>query len=174
MNTLNLKPLDILLYRGRGLTSWVIQSMTRSRYNHVAVVVDPESYLGIESNTGHQGGVHAIDLRMLKDQAVDIYRIRAEYTVNAKKTVSFLVACLGAKYDYLGVAWLGLLKVASLLSFSLLKPYNRFQRDKDFFCSELCYEAFMGGGLDIVPQIDAAAITSPGDIAQSPVLVKVG
>lgn len=39
------------------------------------------------------------------------------------------------------------------------------------FCSELCYEAFFhGGGLDIVPEVPQADITSPGDISKSAVV----
>jgi len=48
------------------------------------------------------------------------------------------------------------------------------QKDKDYFCSELVYEAFYrGGGLDIVPDIGEGDITSPGDIARSWVLLVV-
>jgi uncharacterized protein YycO len=174
MKTRFLKICDILLYKGSGPTSRLIQWGTGSKYTHVAVVVDPEMRLAIESNVGHQAGVHAIDLRSADEAKVDTFRIKPEHTFQSKETLSFLVAHLGAGYDYLGVAWLGVLKTASLLPWVKSKPYNRFQKQKDYFCSELCYEAFLAGGLDIVPDVDAAEITSPGDIAQSDRLEKLG
>ncbi len=51
---------------------------------------------------------------------------------------------------------------------SLKDKANNWQKDKDYFCSELCYAAFyFGGGLDIAPDVPEADITSPGDIAKS-------
>lgn len=50
---------------------------------------------------------------------------------------------------------------------------NKWQKDKDYFCSELCYEAFKFSGLDIVPQVGEADITSPGDIARSEIIQQI-
>lgn len=45
---------------------------------------------------------------------------------------------------------------------------NKWQKERDYFCSELCYEAFSkGGGLEIALKKDKADVTSPGDIAKS-------
>lgn len=167
MRTDYLRPYDILLYKGKGPTSWLIQVGTSSQYNHVAVVIDPGIYLAIESNTGHQSGVRALDLRKIDDKEIDVFRVKAEFPYDGKKVMSFLIGCLGSKYDYLGVTWLGVLKFASLLTAFQFKPYNRFQKEKDYFCSELVYQAFKESGLDIVPQVKEADITSPGDIARS-------
>lgn len=168
-----LKPCDILLYKGKGLTSWLIQWGTRSPYSHVAVVVDPSILLGIESNTGHQAGVRALDLRHIGENEVDVFRVKPEFSYRKERIVSFLVARLGAKFDFWGVSWLGILKGIAVLTGFRFRPYNRFQREKDYFCSELCYAAFLAGGLDIVPEVDEAEITSPGDIAASKRLDKV-
>lgn len=166
--SMNLKPCDILLYKGTGWRSRLIQWGTGSPYNHVAVVVDPSSYLGIESNTGHKHGVRRFDLRKLDFKEIDIFRIKAEFRYDATKVVSFLESCLGAGYDWWGVIWLGILKL-----FRCTAKANKFQKEHDYFCSELCYEAFYHGGLDIVPQVDSADITSPADIARSERLDKV-
>jgi len=57
---------------------------------------------------------------------------------------SFLVKQLNNKYDLRGVMYLGALK---LLAIILRKPLknaaNKWQKDKDYFCSELCYEALV-------------------------------
>ena len=168
MNTEFLKRCDILLYKGESFTGRLIEWKTQSQYSHVAVVVEPQIYLGIESNTGTQSGVRAFDLRKLDSECVDVYRLKSEWPVDREKVISFLVEHLGAPYDWWGVAGLTVLKL-----FGLQAQANRFQKGKDYFCSELVYEAFQKGGLDIVPQIGEADITSPGDIALSPRLQKV-
>ena len=164
---------DILLYRGQGFTSWVIQKLSSSKYSHVAVVVNPSMNLGIESNTGHQAGVRAFDLRKLNMSSVDVFRLKPEYTVDPDTVIAYLVDHLGAKYDFLGVAFLGILKLLSLLTFTWWKPHNLWQIKKDYFCSELVWEAFAADGMDLVPQTGGGDITSPGDIAKSPSLIKV-
>ncbi|MDP3789702.1 MAG: hypothetical protein Q8R48_04795 [Candidatus Omnitrophota bacterium] len=174
--TKELEPLDILLYKGKGFTSWIIEIGTSSSYSHVALVIDPQINLGIESNTGHQSGVRAFDLRKLQMGEVDVYRIKPDFLakVQKEKAISFLVDHLGAKYDLLGVIGLGLLKILSFITLGLTKKWNNnFQKKRDYFCSELCYEAFNSGGLDIVPAVLEADVTAPGDIAKSKVIQKI-
>lgn len=173
METDILRPCDILLYKGSSFTSHLIQWGTKSPYSHVAVVVEPKIFLAIESNTGHQSGVRAIDLRKLDGATIDAFRIKPEFPFEPQKVISFLVDHLGASFDYLGVTWLGVLKGVGLLTGLQYQPYNQFQKEKDYFCSELCYEAFKTGGLDIVPQVAEADITSPADIAASERLQKI-
>lgn len=157
-----------MLYRGAGFTSRLIEWNTGSPYSHVAVVVEPKIYLGIESNTGHQSGVRAFDLRKLDQHVVDVFRVESAFTFASDQVISFLVEHLGTKYDYGGVLWLGILKLLHLKAKS-----NHFQKENDYFCSELCYQAFREGGLDIVPEVNEADITSPADIANSSILERV-
>jgi hypothetical protein len=139
----------------------------------VALVTDPAMNLGIESNTGHQDGVRAFDLRKLDMATVDVFRLKPQYFVNSKIVLSYLVDHLGAPYDFFGVVFLGLLKLLSFLTGTLWKPHNWWQIKKDYFCSELVWESFAADAIDIVPQIGASEITSPGDIAASPMLEKI-
>jgi hypothetical protein len=164
---------DILLYKGKGFTSFVIQAFTDSPYNHVAVVAAPHICLLIESNTGRQSGVRAVDLRMVDFTGIDVFRVKPGFAFDRDKMVSYLVSRLGRRFDYGGIFSLGLLKILSALTFLTWAPFNSFQKEKDYFCSELTYEAFAAGGLDIAPQVDAADITSPGDIAKSRIVEKV-
>jgi uncharacterized protein YycO len=174
METSNLQTCDILLYKGSGFTARLIQWGSSSVYSHVAVIVDAGMHLAVESNTGHQSGVRALDLRKLDEKIVDVYRVKNGFEYDADKVISHLVSRLGAKYDWAGVIGLGLMKLASAITgFTLLRGYNEFQKKRDYFCSELVYEAFAEGGLDIVPQVDSADITSPGDIARSPIIESV-
>lgn len=174
MRTEHLLPLDILLYKGHDFVSWLIQVGTRSPYNHVAVAVEPALRAGIESNVGHQGGVRRIDLACLDERDVDVFRLKPEFRVDRAAVVQFLESRLGAAFDYAGVMGLAALKVLSFFTgFRALRYYNGWQKDRDYFCSELCYEAFDRGGVDIVPQVGQAETVSPADIAASERLEKI-
>jgi hypothetical protein len=161
-----MKPGDILLFKGEDGISKIIEWGTNSPYSHVAICVSPEMSLAIEAIT--RGGVRARDIKKITD-AYDVYRVKEEFSYNLEGTIAYLVDKLNGKYDYLGVLWLGILKVLNKIKIPTKKHADKFQEERDYFCSELCYEAFNeGGGLDIVPQIGEADITSPGDISKSP------
>ncbi|NQU94681.1 MAG: hypothetical protein HQ549_00400 [Candidatus Omnitrophica bacterium] len=161
---------DILLFEGEDGISKIIQWGTGSKYSHVAVCVSPEMNLVIEAIT--KGGVRARDIRKIK-QGYDVYRIKEGHSFDINNTISYLVDALNNKYDYLGVFFLGFLKLLSKLKLPFEDIANTWQKDKDYFCSELCYEAFNSGGLDIVPEVPTADTTSPGDIAKSSVIEHV-
>ena len=153
---MKLKPGDIILFKpGGDFFSRIIAWGTNSKYSHVAVCVSPEMNLAIEANT--KGGVRAIDLRKIKRE-VDIYRIKEEQEFKLEGVISFLVEQLNNKYDLLGVIYLGILKLLAIVLRKPLKNFaNKWQIDRDYFCSELCYEAFYrGGGLAIIPDEDKA------------------
>ena len=152
---------DILLFKNTGLMSKIIQWGTNSPYSHVAVCVDAEMNLIIEA----QGMVRAADIRKMTNY--DIFRIKRGHRYNLNTTISFLVSKLNEKYDYAGVIFLGIIKL-----FRLKKLANKWQKDRDYFCSELVYAAFKAGGLEIVDK-ESAGIVSPADIANSTIIEKV-
>ena len=160
---------DILLFKAESnVFSKLIAWGTNSTYSHVAVCVSPEMNLAIEAMT--RGGVRARDIRQIKS-AYDVYRVKEEHAYNLDKTISYLVSKLNNRYDFLGVTFLGFLKLLNKIKLPTKNLANKWQIDRDYFCSELCYEAFsFGGGLDIVPGIPEADITSPGDISKSSVV----
>jgi len=161
---------DILLFKGEDGISKLISWGTGSEYSHVAVCVSPEMNLAIEAMT--RGGVRARDIRNIKTE-YDVYQVKEGHPYDLEKAISYLVGKLNLKYDYMGVIFLGILKLLSKIGIPIKEFANKWQRNRDYFCSELCYEAFsLGGGLDIVPQVSEADITSPGDIAKSDVLKK--
>lgn len=159
---------DILLFKGEKGISKLIQWGTGSKYSHVAVCVSPGMNLAIEAIAG--GGVRARDIRIIKE-GYDVYRIKEENVYNLNEAIAYLVSKLNNKYDYFGVFFLGLLKLMAKIGKPFKDTANKWQKDRDYFCSELCYEAFFfGGKLDIVPAVPAADITSPGDISKSVVV----
>ncbi|MBN1354080.1 MAG: hypothetical protein JW994_05395 [Candidatus Omnitrophica bacterium] len=159
---------DILLFKGEDGISKIIAWGTGSEYSHVAICVSDGMNLAIEAIT--RGGVRARDVRNIKS-AYDIYRVKESYVYDLDRTISYLVGRLNLKYDYLGVTFLGILKLLSKIGIPLKDAANKWQKKRDYFCSELCYEAFhKGGGLDIVPDVPEADITSPADISRSAIL----
>jgi len=162
---------DILLFKSekKFSFSWWIEWGTNSKYSHVAVCVSPEMALAIEAMVGK--GVRAIDTRRIPRETYDIYRVKEHHAYDLNKVISYLVNKLNNRYDLIGVIFLGFLKICSKIGLPFKNIANRFQIDKDYFCSELCYEAFhRGGGLDIVPEVPEADVTSPGDISKSSVI----
>ena len=163
-----MKPGDILLFKGEDSISRLIAWGTGSKYTHVAVCVSHEMNLIIEAMT--RGGVRARDIRKIAEK-YDVYRIKQGSGYELDGTISYLVSKLNNSYDYFGVIFLGLLKLLAKIGLPLKDAANKWQKDRDYFCSELCYEAFyLGGRLDIVPEVPEADITSPGDIAKSPIV----
>lgn len=150
-----MKPGDILFFKRESGMSKIIRWFTKSLYSHVAICVSSDMNLVIEATAGL---VRAADIRTLVGP-YDVYRANESY--DRDKVISFLVSKLNLKYDYAGVVYLGLLKLLRLK-----RKANTFQRDKDWFCSELVAEAFEAGGLILVP--GAASILSPKDISESP------
>ncbi|MEA3489365.1 MAG: YiiX/YebB-like N1pC/P60 family cysteine hydrolase [Candidatus Omnitrophota bacterium] len=164
---------DILLFKAEKMfsASWWIAWGTNSKYSHVAICVSPDMDLAIEAING--SGVRARNIRKIM-QEYDVFRVRQENTYNLNGTISYLVDKLNKKYDLKGVIWLGVLKLLAKIGLPLRNAANNWQIKRDYFCSELCYEAFYrGGNLDIVPEVPEAAITSPGDIAKSSNLEQV-
>jgi hypothetical protein len=165
------KPGDILLFKAeRDFISRLIAWGTGSKYSHVAVCVSPKMNLAIEAIA--RGGIRARDIRKIP-RDYDIYRVKEDYSYNLDGVISYLVDKLNERYDYPGVIWLGFIKLLAKISLPLKITANNWQKRRDHFCSELCYEAFFhGGGLDIVPDMPEANITSPADISNSSVIKK--
>ncbi len=168
---------DILLCRGSGLVPRLIQWGTGSPYSHVALIASAKLELIVEAVP--EGGVRAISVKNYKTP-YEVYRVKSSYKFNGCEVVSFLIKMLARKYDYplklavkLAVRQFRLAQLFGLKLFGNKKAADQLQEDQDYFCSELCYQAFKAGGLDIVPQIGDAETTSPGDIARSPLIEKI-
>lgn len=156
-------PFDIILFKGTDWVSRIISWATGSVYTHVGVCVADD--MTIEARSWY--GVHSRCIAKI-NCAYDVYRVKPPYTFAGREVYSYLVTMLGSRYDYSAILYLAWLKMANRQA-----DANKFQRDKDLYCSELVYEAFMEGGLDIVPEIPDGSLTTPADIANSPVLEAV-
>ncbi len=163
---------DILLFKAekKFSVSWLIAWGTNSVYSHVAVCVAPELDIAIEAMT--KGGVRARAISEIP-AVYDVYRIREGSRYDLGKVIAFLVKQLNNPYDLRGVLYLGYLKLRAKIQKSFKAKANVWQKDEDYFCSELCYAAFAFGGLDIVPEVPGSDTTSPGDISRSSVVGKI-
>jgi len=151
---------DLLLFKGKGLMSKIIQWGTGSEFSHIGICVNAEMYLLIEA----QNCVRAADIRTMKDYT--IFRVKEGNPYDLDKVISFLVSKLNSKYDFKGVLFLGIMKL-----FRLKRLANKWQKDRDYFCSELATAAFKAGGLNIVPI--EAGVASPADISNSEIVFKI-
>lgn len=171
---------DILLCKSEGLIPKLIKWGTGSEYSHVSVIAS--AHLGLIIEAIPEGGVRAISIENYKTP-YDVYRVKPNFTFNSAGVVAYLIKMLARKYDFrsaiklgwkMGLRKLRLIQLLGLKVVGNQKAANELQKDQDYFCSELCYEAFLiGGGLDIVPQVGDAETTSPGDIADSPIVEKI-
>ena len=152
---------DILLFHRNTGFSKLISWGCRSIYSHCAVCVNADMNLAIEA----QGRVRGEDIRRMTEY--DVFRVKEVYPYELDDVVSFLVGKLNSRYDYLGVIFLGFLK---LIQFK--RSANKWQKKNDYFCSELVSTAFRVGGLDLVKHI-GDSVTSPADIARSEVVRRV-
>jgi hypothetical protein len=162
---------DILLFKAeKNFISKLIAWGTDSEYSHVAVCISPALDLAIEAIT--RGGVRARSIRKIP-VPYDIYRVKEDYSYDRDKMTAYLINQLNNRYDYLGVLYLAILKLISKIIKPVKQTANKWQKDRDYFCSELCYEAFDFAGLDIVPEVPESDVTSPGDIAKSDIVESV-
>ena len=168
---------DILLCKGDSAISRLIKWETDSIYSHVAVIASAN--LGLVIEAVPEGGVRAISIENYKTD-FDTFRVKDENSFVHTDVVAYLVRTLARHYDYpvkLGfqmlVRKLKLVQLFGLKMFNQKKEAKALQDDQDYFCSELCWEAFAADGLDLAPQIGSLDIVSPGDIAASPMLIEV-
>ena len=123
----------VLGYRGKSITSRLIQAQTRSEYSHIGVQI-PGGFV-IEAWQGT--GVRQIPDPLYghsKGTEVDSYRIA--YDFDEERVERFLRSQIGKKYDYSSV-------------FRFVTRRDAVANDK-IFCSELAELAFIAGGLPLL------------------------
>lgn len=149
---------DLLFFRGDSLVEKTIQTYTRSRYNHVAlVVVEGESVLLWEADVGenHKEGTRMIPLREKLDKwrghkEVAIRPIRK--SINLERVLAFARRRLDHDFDksmmrYVCGSW--------------------WPRDpKKYFCSELVADTLIS--TNTIPPIKPPSSFCPGDLLSFP------
>lgn len=152
--------MKILLFKGKGVVSKLIQWQTRSEYSHAAVMVGETVYEAREFK-----GVRKIELGTHSELTPESFLNCHMFTVltndvQDKTIVDFLEKQVGKKYDYSSVA-----------RFVSRRQASRKASGK-WFCSELVYAAFQQAGIDLLREgsIEPWAV-SPHILSLSPSLI---
>jgi len=130
----NNKKVKIILFKGRGLFSKLIQWRTNSKYSHAAILL-PNSDTIIESWQG--AGVRKKKMTDWEDTETFNVDYDPFYT---HSIINFLEAQIGKDYDYLGALGIALNK-------------NIHNKDK-FFCFKLVFSAFQCIGVDLLDRTE--------------------
>ncbi len=152
---------DVLLFRGRGLSSQVIRLLTRSPYSHVGLVFPYQERVYCIEAVG--AGVRLILMSEVMRRyhgGIDYYEVRSATDAQRDGAIALCFQQLGKLYDRPGI-------VRFLLAILFnWKPAVR--EDQAWFCSELVAAAYRAHGLTLAPV--SSAYTSPADLAVSPEL----
>lgn len=139
----------ILLFRGRGLISWLIRWQTRSEYSHAALMLPDGSVVEAWQGAG-------VRRTWLRDWCgVDVFSVHGMTPEQWQSAIGYARAQIGKGYDYRGVF--------RFLSRRLV-PNNDL-----WFCSELVFRALEVAGVRLLRDVTAGEV-SPGMLARSPFL----
>lgn len=150
---------DILCFRGRGLISWLIRQLTRSRYSHVGLVYRFKQRVFCLEATGI--GVHLILMSELVKRyhgGIDYYAVHEAPEIARDAAIDFGFGQLGKLYDHWGLV---------RFFWFLIGGARRRSRERSFwYCSEIVAECYRAAGVTLVP--GRTGYISPADIAASP------
>jgi uncharacterized protein YycO len=143
--------MKILGYKGRSVTSRLIQLQTRSPYSHIGVMLTDGSVIEAWQGTGVRQIPDPLHGHSKRTQ-IDVFDVTPDY--REELVESFLCIQIGKKYDYSSV-------------FRFVTRRNAIDNDK-IFCSELAELAFISGGLRLLR--GNPSHHSPRDTVLSPYL----
>lgn len=160
---------DVLLYRGTGLTSNLIQKISGSPYSHVGIAAWWNDRLMVLEAVGK--GVVASTLSDNLQRyhgGVDYFWCKENIAEDKRITmVQFAQAQLGKEYNRLQVLVSG---ISAALGLSLKDEEGRFKHAAGkYFCSEYVADIYHQANLDLAMDMKSKK-TSPDAIAQSPML----
>jgi|GEM_PF-1822918 len=156
----NMNQYDIVFYKGKSPISNIIKMFTKSKYSHVALVLD--KYHLFETNWSHPAQINHIKYRT-KDY--DIYRYKSHLTNRQKVLIDdYIQSVLDSKYDF-----------KFLFSRGLKILFNvKIKDDKSrMTCDELVYLAFKNAGIDLLEGLDKTHILSPNLLSKSKLLHQI-
>jgi len=164
----DIKQGDILLYKGRTFVSWAIKFFTRSEYSHAGIAVKWNDRLMVMEAI--RKGVIVNPLRRSLKRykgSVEWWSCKEEINDGDRhKMIIFAQKELGKDFAF----WL-LFCFAFAISFFIRDLNKRvaFRREKKLFCSLYVAEIYSQAGKDLRKDL-SDRFTSPGDIANSPLL----
>jgi hypothetical protein len=156
---MDIRPADLILVRGEDLIGNTIELITHSPYSHVAGVVKPNELIEAQAfrRTGYQG----LDYY---DGCADVYTCDELTDEQRAQIVAGVTKYVGRHYSYLLLGW----ELLRYMFGFMLAPAKDWQ---PIICSTLWAEAYRAAGVDLCPGV---RYPTPGDVAQSGLLRKVG
>lgn len=180
----------VLLFRGRGIFSRLIQATGRAPYSHAAMLAWWGTRLMVvESREG--SGCRAIPLSTVlrEGHEVDAFEVSGISPLGDERAVAVgeAIAWLSTRYGWRTIVRIGAAKLLAPLAWiapigAIRRAWAQPLRDRagaptaGLICSELVARAWEAAGVRLVPDIldwDDATV-EPGDLARSSRLVPLG
>jgi len=149
---------DILLFRGRGFSSWLIRLISKSRYSHVGLVVREHDRVLCADSTSKGVRLTTLRDRVQKyDGGIDHFELKPEVTAEQREAIlRFIFGKMGKGYDNFSA-----LVFALVLVFKMKK---RTEKNDKWFCSELIAAAFDAANIERTGE-QRPEFISPGELA---------
>lgn len=151
---------DLLCFRGRGLASWLIRTLTASEYSHVGLVYRFEDRVYCLEAVAT--GVRLIIMSELVKRyrgGIDYFALRGVIAAERRGAIGFAFQQLGKLFDRAG-----LLRFLAFLLFGS-RARVRARHKAQWFCSEMVNEAYRGQG--VVLARTTSSYVSPAALAAS-------
>jgi hypothetical protein len=162
---------DVLMYKGRGLISSIIQWATRSSYSHAGIAAWWNERLMVLEAKG-RGVVASPFSRNVKEYRGSVEWFSCVREISEEGRLSMVIFAqeeLGKRYGRLKTIYLGL---KSLFERNMEKR-DRLKKESKLFCSEYVAQIYNSIGMDLKEQ-RSDRFMKPGDIAESPLLERRG
>ena len=149
---------DLVLSYEHSFFSWVVRTVTRSKWSHVSIAIDDKSIVSAVPLSG-------VSESPLPTERCAIYRLTGVPQEKRLKMVSFCVERMGAPYDYIQA-----LLLAWRIFTDTIKTADGDPCKDRYLCSELISEAAASEGIHFGHIVDNVL---PETIAASELTTKV-
>jgi len=164
---------DILMFKGKGLFSWMIRWKTKSEYSHAGIVAWWNDRLMVLEAVGKGVVARPISYSLKHYHgSFDYYKLKDETGITDAKRSEMLIFAqeqIGKEYDGKAVVMF----FFKLLFKSKLNPNDHPNLTAKFFCSHYVAAIYNKVKLDLIPNL-SDELTSPKRIAASDLLKFVG
>ncbi len=164
---------DVLMYKGHGLSSWLIKKITKSEYSHAGIAVRWNNRLMV-LEAKRKPGIRVIPLSTsIAEYKGDIewYTARSHMTnLQRMRLVQYAEQEIGKEYTTVLVT--GNLFRAVFGATGTGTP-DELEPTTKIFCSYYVAQAYNASGIDLAPN-KHDRYTTPGDVANSKALIKKG
>ena len=156
---------NLIFVRDETFLSWIIRTITKSYYNHIAILISETEVLEALPN-----GVFITPLSSYEDREFShkleyrIFEVDGMTKEQVYKVIEFSKKEVGKKYDFLQ-----LVSIYFFYLFGIPKKYEPIDVTEAWICSELVAEAFEYAGIKFSNDINSDNMT-PKDILNSNLL----